>query len=779
MTSVTGTPPSFFPAGTEAAERVTLDGLEFARVVETVAAFAVGTAGAARIRARRPSGDAFWVAEELAAVRELRDVLRGGDPFHAEPLPSLAEILGALGIEGSTLDGAQLATAGAALHAMRVVRTELDRVRERAPRVARLAVELPPADVAKALERALEPDGHVKDGADKDVDRARRTVREARAQLMQTLDRILRGLAAHEAPAGASVTVRDGRYVIPISRDARGRVSGIVHGESGSGATLFVEPGPAVELGNAVQSAEAAEARAILALFRALTERLRPHREALARGIEMCIAADDLRARARHAVHVEGFVPRLDQGEELFDLRAVRHPLLLAEGVDAVPFDLRLDAAERCVIVSGPNTGGKTVLLKAIGLVSAMAQSGIVPPVGDGTVLPVFGRIVADIGDHQSIAESLSTFSAHLAELRVALDAAGKDTLVLLDEVGSGTDPVEGAALAGAALLSLTERGARTVATTHLGALKRLATEVDGVVNASLQFDADTLAPTYRLVKGVPGRSYGIVIARRLGLPADVLERAESRVPAGERELDAMLAEVETRARDVRRREEAAAELEAKLRSALEVAEIRAADLANRLDELKRREREVEREGREQARRFLLDARRRVEEALGVARAAVTEATAKEARRLVEQGISEEAERLKDIESAFAEKGWKVAGQKGRKGQSGTVAGWQEGQKRQEGQGSAHGARLTAPAAATELDLRGMTAEEAKSAVVQAVDAAVLADLAVFRIIHGKGTGVLRTVVGEVLAGDRRVAAHRLAPVGEGGSGVTIVELRA
>src|SRR5216117_1114724 len=274
----------------------------------------------------------------------------------------------------------------------------------------------------------------------------------------------------------------------------------------------------------------------------------------------MCLAFDDLCARARYAVEVNGFAPTIGPGP--LEIRAGRHPLLLGASESAVvPFDLVLAPDEFTVLVSGPNTGGKTVLIKAVGLLALMAQSGIIPPIGPRSTLPVFTGVFADIGDRQSIAASLSTFSAHVAALRDILetDGAGEGSLVLLDEIGSGTDPAEGGALATAVLQTLTRRRAVTLATTHLGALKQLAAETVGIVNASLQFDAETLTPTYRLLKGVPGRSYGLAIARRLGVAQDVLAEAERGVPEAERTLDRLLASVEARGREIEAR---AAELE-------------------------------------------------------------------------------------------------------------------------------------------------------------------------------------------------------------------------
>jgi len=421
--------------------------------------------------------------------------------------------------------------------------------------------------------------------------------------------------------------------VIPIRNTARGHVGGIVHDESATRATLFVEPPEAIELGNELRAAESAEQREVLRVLRELTDLLRPHAGAIAAAWEMCIAFDDLCARARYAVEVNGFVPAIPpMGEGPLVIKSGRHPLL---GTEAVPFDLVLAPDEFTILVSGPNTGGKTVLIKAVGLLCLLTQSGVIPPIGPQSSLPIFTEVFADIGDRQSIAASLSTFSAHVAVLRSILERAGNGSLVLLDEIGSGTDPAEGAALASASLKALTRRHAVTLATTHLGALKQLAAETVGVVNASLQFDAETLTPTYRLLKGVPGRSYGLAIARRLGVPADVLAEAERAVPDAERTLDRLLAAVEARGRDLEVRSQGLDTRAAEL----DLARQAVSDLEERAAILLAREKALDADARERARAYLLEARKTVEAALAQARAAVDEATAKEARRLVEDAI--------------------------------------------------------------------------------------------------------------------------------------------
>jgi DNA mismatch repair protein MutS2 len=678
---------------------------------------------------------------------------------------------------------------------------------------------LPDRAIERRLEQSVDSDGNLLDSASPRLAAARREVQAARQRLLRRLDTLLRGLDSSSTPSDASVTVRGNRYVIPVRRDSRSRPPGIIHDESGSAGTLFIEPSETIELGNALREAQVEEERETLRVLRELTDLLRPHLNLLRDAVEMCVAVDDLVARARYAVAVAGEMPEVALAPTTLRIVNGRHPLLLAGTGPVVPFDLELAENERTLLVTGPNTGGKTVLLKAIGLATALAGSGIIPPVGEGSRVPIFRRFFADIGDRQSIAASLSTFSAHVRMVRMVLEEADDESLALLDEIGSGTDPVEGAALASATLVSLTARGSVTLATTHLGALKELASQTGGIVNASLQFDAATLTPTYRLLKGVPGRSYGLAIARRLGVAGEILADAEARVPDAERRLDALLAAVEEREGEMRLAQSALEERVVELDSLTARLNVQHEAQTTREAELKRREKEAEREGRKQARAYLLEARQRVEEALSAARGAVDEGAAREARRLVEEGIVEEGEALERAEKSEQADGPGTRGAGG----GGRTVGFQPGDSVKVSSGpsgqvleirsdgklviGAGAVRMVVepdavssdrPSATTrsagtrpvrqsspsspsplEIDLRGMTGDEAETATVAAVDAAVLAEQPYLRIIHGMGMGVVRERVRRVVSRDRRIARYAFAPRNQGGTGVTIVEFSA
>lgn len=744
-----------------------LDTLEFHPALGRVAEHAQGPLGAARVRARRPSFDPAVIREALAQVAELAAQLITDPELRAEAVPDVTPALELLQVEGSALEPAALLELLVLLTASRAVGTELKRLEHLAPRTAALRVEPLPRALEPRLQASIGPDGSVLDGASPDLARARKAVREARDQLVRRLEQILSGLKSEDRSGDAGVTVRNNRYVIPVRNTSRARVGGIVHDESATRATVFVEPPEVIELGNELRAREAAEQREVLRVLRELTDLLRPHREWLAQSLEMCVAFDDLCARARYAVVVNGHAPAIAGGP--LAIRDGRHPLLLGGDRAVIPFDLVLENDEWTVLVSGPNTGGKTVLIKAVGLLALLTQSGIIPPIGPRSSLPVFTGFFADIGDRQSIAESLSTFSAHTRTLREILDGAGAGSLVMLDEIGSGTDPAEGGALAAATLRALTRRHAVTLATTHLGALKQLASESVGIVNASLQFDAETLTPSYRLLKGVPGRSYGLAIAKRLGVAADVLADAEKSVPDTERQLDRLLAVVEARRQEVERRDQALAAREAALKEERDIVDARGEEVVAREREVRDKERSLDAAAREQARAYLLDARKTVEAALGQARAAVTEATAKEARQLLERAITESREDDGSRESGVVDS---------------DARGWMslDALKRARGVVPTPDSRLPTPevsVGSTEVSLIGMRAGEAEAVLLHALDDAVANDLPYLRIIHGKGTGALRKMVHEVLGNDRRVKRFGFAAANQGGAGATVAELKA
>ena len=812
--------------------RRALQVLEFGRVLEYAAGFASTSGGREAVLAMRPARERGTVQDRLAAVDETGRFLAETDEWVFPDLPDADVAVKRLAVDGAVLSPRQLAEVGGLLAAGATLLRSLNR-----QPVARIrggahngdpsngpgATRYPTLEVLGArllaeprlestLRRAVDAQGTVLDGASRELRRIRGRLTGAHNRVVAHLEQFLDGVGDRHRVPGASVTIREGRYVIPLRREGKRTVGGYVHDESSSGATVFVEPPSAIEMMNRVRELERAETREVDRILRELTDRCRPLAVRLADSLAALTEMDRRVALSRAANRWEGCVPEVTEGP--LRIRGGRHPLLVAAGVDAVPFDFELDDGEGVVVVTGPNTGGKTVFLKSVGLVAALAQSGIIPPAGPGTRLPVFDTFFADVGDEQSIADSLSTFSAHLRNLREVLEVAGPRSLVLIDEPGAGTDPKEGEALARSLIETLAERGCTAVVTSHLGGLKRLGREGSRIVNASLHFDGERLAPTYRFTKGRPGRSYGLAIARGLGFPDDVLDRAEAYRDTSEARLDDLLESLE-------RKEQHVSRLLAELDGERKRTAILGSELEARAAELRRSEREHAARARREARRMLLDARAEVEAAIADLADRVTtgeslEEASRRARRTVEvaarglevpTGVAPDYDRDPD---ARLEPGAKVimvnSGARGRvvavegdrvivtvggvrmkvspgwfvvegEGGAGPAADLGQREPAAEARG---GGGWTAPRieAVSELDLRGQRVDEAETSLSRALDAASVADLRELRVIHGMGTGALRERVAKVLGRDARVERFRAGKPGEGGYGVTVARIR-
>ena len=820
--------------------RHALSVLQYPAALDVVAARATSELGREAVRALEPSVEHEWVAAELARVDATIGLLTRTEGWAIPVIPDLRGDLKRLAKPGAVWEARTLQDAAALIRTTRETRATLRKHLDDLPALRPLTERLVDLEGrAVAIDRAIDDAGEVRDNASTELNKIRRELRSQRSTIVQRLERYVASLPESVRVEDASVTVREGRYVVAVRREGRSKVGGIVHDESATGSTLFVEPPMALDLMNRVRELELAEAREVHRILEELTRSLRPHAPELRDALEALVELDSLWGRARYAREHDARPPALVEAGEAFEVVAGRHPLLLENIPDVVPFDLRMEEGEHTLVVSGPNTGGKTVLLKSLGLLSLMTQAGIVPPVAENTRLPVFGNVFADIGDEQSIEASLSTFSAHLANLREIVADAAHDSLVLIDEIGSGTDPSEGGALARAILVELTRRGTMTVATSHLGQLKLLAGEERGVVNASLQFDSEKLEPTYRLLKGVPGRSYGIAIARRLGFRESILERAEELLPRGERDVSQLLSELEEKEQELAdalndvERERAAAE-----EARADAAALRA-ELEERRREVRRREEDAERRARQQARDLLLNARQDVEEAIASLRQAVEqgggaafEEAATAARRKVEDAATRQAQRapkekptepqaetpdlepgdvvrlvstgargtvvevrdgratvetgglrldlkVSDLEPAGEEPGGSASGSGrsaagARRGGTSTT---RRSVRREAGSGSGSGWSGGSAEASHEVHLLGLRAEEVAPKLHPALDAAIQAGLPTLRIIHGKGTGVLREVVAELLDRDPRITSYRTGGIGEGGTGVTVAEL--
>jgi DNA mismatch repair protein MutS2 len=759
--------------------------------------------------ALEPSADPVIVARQLDETDQARALLSDrpgvgiGGAHDIGPFVERA-------VRGGRLEPEQFLAIGDTLDAAARLATSL--ADERRSLLRELGRELHPLPAVRStLVRSFDPVGELLDTASPRLGGLRSAVRVAYDRLRRRLDALV-GAELGSALQEPIVTLRNGRYVVPVKAEARSRVKGIVHDASGSGQTLFVEPLVAVELGNAWREAQAAEQEEVARILDELSALIAANAGALRETLDALARFDLWAAKAALAAEMDATRAETADRPEVVLLSA-RHPGLSGR---VVPIDVRIGDGYTALVVTGPNTGGKTVTLRTLGLLSLMHQAGLHIPAEAGSRLPVWRDVFADIGDEQSVAQSLSTFSGHLRRITAIVAEAGPDTLVLLDELGAGTDPTEGSALAQALLDHFIRAGSIVAATTHYAELKAYAHTTPGASNAAVEFDLDTLSPTYRLTIGLPGGSQAFAIAERLGLPGAIVDDARSRLTEAQRSFEATLA-------SIRATEGETSEALDRARAA----ELRAAEALRTAQEERRRARrerdEQVRAAREEADRIVAELRdelaetRRMLERETVTAASLDAALARAdaiAGRLPEQSAPSATEPVVDEGQPHV---WKVGDRVRSRagGWEGRIAALEKGGRRASleagglrvmvevddlvpalgsatagsggGSGGGSAAAATSNAAAlrldrarsvaSSLDLRGARVEEALETLDRYLDDAAVAGLGSVTIIHGLGTGALRDAVRDAAAVHPLVRSARPGERGEGGDGATVVTL--
>ncbi len=792
------------------------EALELDAVFAYVASYAATTTGKARLLALAPIASLEVLDVELSAVFEAVDHLLRFGRFLPGGVPDPEPALAALAIEGMVVDPLPLRDLASALLDAAFLRKRLagieaggfDALRSLGRAIPDLAV------VAREVADHVAPDGKIEDGASPELRRVRAAIGKTGERLRRQLEAFINDPAAATFVRDDFVTQRNGRFVIPVRADSPRQVDGIVHAASSSGATLFVEPIASVALNNdLVRLAEqetAEEARVV----RGWTERYRAQRDEIVAAISGLARADTLQARALFAGQIEGCRPRLGPALPL-RLVAVRHPLLdrrlAVQGARCVPISIEVDPFDRVLVISGPNTGGKTVALKTVGLACVMAQCGL-PVAAESASLPVFRQLRADIGDHQSIDADLSTFSAHVRAVSRYLAGAAPPALFLFDEIGTGTEPGEGAALAQSVLERLMALGVTAIATTHHAALKAWAFAEASVASAAMEFDEDTLRPTYRVLAGLAGTSAGIEVAAKLGLDAALVTRARELV--GNRGVSAeafmarlrdLTAEAETRVDELKRKGDAAELARVKLEEGMGNESARRRDEAKRalaealheFKELSRRELATLKDAKERAKleRAQIRAEGRLRSALRDKEQAVAprEASGSPLPLVIATGSKVYIVSLDREGEIVAVRGDKLdvrmgsttftvargdveAGAPGGLSQavvskkSALLSALAAGPR----QGRDQDSRDDVP---SELHLLGQTVDEALPAVDKFLDASARSGRTEVRIVHGHGTGRLRLAVRAHLKGHPLVSAFRPGAGGEGGDGATVVTI--
>src|SRR5215468_5025801 len=604
-----------------------LKALEFDRIVEMVRAFALTPMGNERLGRTVPSSDPQNVAQLLAATTETARYLASNSLFPLRATRDLPQILSALAIEGRALEAARLLDLAVFLESVDEAKSAIRRtpgafvVLEAATGGAASFK----AEIGQVREK-IDDSGEVVDGASPELKSIRERLRKQRTRLRGTLESYLRGKETAKYLQDQVVTERNGRYVLVVKAEHRQSIPGIVHGASTSGASLFLEPLSTVEINNDIVALEEQEAEEVRRILLGLSNTFRGRASDLARTIEAATDLDVLQARARFSESIDGVEPALSN-DGAFELQAARHPLVK----NAVPVTIKVIPPATVLLVTGPNTGGKTVALKTAGLFALMAQSGLRIPAADGSRVPVFRTLFADIGDEQSIEASLSTFSAHITNIASMDRALATPALVLLDEVGSGTDPVEGGALGVAIVDHFKRRGATVIATSHYDALKTYASTTEGVASAAFGFDPETFAPTYQLLYGSPGRSLALEIASRLGLAPSIVSAARQNLSAREAQLAEHLAKIDKDMRSLEHEKR----LVAHERDMLSDTEAR---MREREDALRQREETFRRRLNEELETELRQARKQIDDVIAELKTKAVAAARDDERQMISTG---------------------------------------------------------------------------------------------------------------------------------------------
>jgi DNA mismatch repair protein MutS2 len=788
-----------------------LKALEFDRIVEMVRGFALTPMGDERLGRLMPSIDPQKVAQLLAATTETTKYLAANSLFPLRATTDLPQILSALAIEGRALESLRLLRLATFLDSVDEAKTAIRRspgafTHLEAATGAAASFKGETAQVREKIDEA----GEVADGASPELKSIRERLRKQRARLRGTLESYLRGKETAKYLQEQVVTERNGRYVLVVKAEHRSSIPGIVHGASTSGASLFLEPLSTVEINNDIVAVEEQEAEEVRRILLALSDTFRARAADLARTIEAATDLDVLQARARFSDSIDAVEPALS-GDGAFELQAARHPLLK----NAIPVTIKVIPPATCLLITGPNTGGKTVALKTAGLLALMAQTGLRIPAAHGSRLPIFRSVFADIGDEQSIDASLSTFSGHIANIAGMDRALQTPALVLLDEVGSGTDPVEGGALGVAVVDHFRRRGATIVATSHYDALKTYASTTGGVASAAFGFDPETFAPSYQLLYGSPGRSLALEIAGRLGLASTIVSAARENLTAREARLAEHLAKID---RDMRTLEHEQ-RLVSHEREALGTAEAR---MREREDALRQREETFRRRLNEELEAELRQARRQIDDVItdlktktaalahdAARQAAITtgdtgtiRADARAAVDTIVKIFTGPAAPAAKPEPAGAAPAIGDRVVVGSLGLEAVVTGLHDGTADLDVRGkrmraSVRDLRVVGGAVAavagsvkvhvelhprdgsvTDLNVVGCTVDEAISRAERFLDESLLTDQRTVRLIHGYGTGQLKRALAGFLQQHPLVARFDQAPPDQGGGGVTVVELK-
>jgi DNA mismatch repair protein MutS2 len=775
--------------------------LEFDRIRERLKVHASSDLGKQLVEEITPFTDLVQLSDELGRVSESKLILETDDPPPLDGIKDVRASIQKAGIEDSYVSAPELHDILSTLRASRLLKQFLAKRKDRYQLLGQIGSAIHADRVVEYnIDQAVDESGSVRDSASKELREVRRAILLRSEELRARLEAILKRYSKKGYAQEEIVTTRDGRMVVPVKVEHKHHVPGFIHSSSSSGATVFIEPAETLEMNNGIRTLRFAEQREVERILRNLTGQIREARAELLSSIHALARLDFIFAKGKYSIEILGSQPVITDHAPLVLLQA-RHPILLQKHNrdDVVPLDLELGKDFYTLIITGPNAGGKTVALKTVGLLSLMLITGLHVPASADSTFPFFKEIFIDIGDQQSIENDLSSFTSHLLNLKGILKEANNQSLVLIDEIGAGTDPTEGGALAAAVLSSLTSKRSFSIATTHQGALKAFAHETQGFENGAMEFDQVTLRPTYRFKSGIPGSSYAVEIAERLGVPMPIVKTARDLLGSDRDKLERLLASVEQRSQELAVEHERCQKQNSRL--------------AALIGEYESKIRTIENERKAQRVAALNEAKQIIDQANAIVESTVkeikTQGGTREAVRQARADIQTFKESLDSELNALGDElehkascevihegdwvkfhGHNEVGQvisRSDNEQSIVVefGGVRIQVKRKDlvraEQPSSSGRTLGfVPMENTfkgEIDLRGMTGAEAVSALDKFLDDASMTSLYSLRIIHGKGTGALRKKITEHLKTDPRVKGSRLGEWNEGGAGVTIISL--
>jgi len=772
--------------------------LEYKKIIDQLGEHAASSLGKEKAAALKPSSKLEEVKEwqletdEAAQVLRLKGHVPLGGIFDIKPSLKRTTIGGIL----SALESLDVAST---IYGGRQLKRFIEEAEEpEMPKLREIVTGiLPLKELEQSIRSCIDEHGNVMDGASDKLRTIRSRVRTYESRVRDKMDSFTKSKT--KMLSDAIVTIRNERYVLPVKQEYRGAIGGIVHDQSSSGATLFIEPQSVVDLNNQLQEARVQEKHEIEKILKELSEEIADHYSALYENVTRLGHVDFMFARAKLGKQMKASMPSMNDEGRIKMLQA-RHPLINEEEV--VPNDIEIGEDYTSIVITGPNTGGKTVTLKLVGLCTLMAQSGLQIPALDGCEMAVFEEVYADIGDEQSIEQSLSTFSSHMTNIVDILKHVDDKTLVLFDELGAGTDPQEGAALAMSILDEVVNRNARVIATTHYPELKAYGYNREGVINASVEFDIQTLKPTYRLLIGVPGRSNAFEISRKLGLHESVITSAQEKIGVDSQSVENMIASLEESKRGAEQDYEEAERL-------LQEAEDLRNELKNKWDQFEQKREELYEKAEEKAEKAIRQAREEAETIVGEIRNMKSQAGMKEhewieARKMFDEAQPELAKKKKELKPEPQKEVKELKSGDEVKlltlNQNGTIV-EQTGKNEYQVQVGVMKVKAKRkdlefikaeqpykekPMATvkgkgyhvkTELDLRGERYEDALNRLEKYIDDALLAGYPTVSIIHGKGTGALRNAVQNYAKNHRNITNHRAGGMNEGGSGVTVLEL--